>query len=51
MNQKQTEKKQDVHSKPLIFRMLIGAGAGLVLISIFLLSADYVNPEWPKFWM
>ena len=31
--------------------MLIGAGIGLVLITIFLLSADYVNPEWSKYWM
>lgn len=37
--------------KLLLIRMLIGAIIGLVLIIIFILSADYVNPEWPKFWM
>lgn len=31
--------------------MLIGAIIGLVLIIIFILSADYVDPEWPKYWM
>lgn len=32
-------------------RMLVGAGIGLILISLFLLSADEPNPEWGKLWM
>ena len=30
--------------------MLVGAGIGLLLISLFLFSAEF-NPEWGKFWM
>ena len=32
-------------------RALLGTGIGLVLISIFLLSAGEGNPAWPRFWM
>lgn len=32
-------------------RMVAGAGIGLVLISLFLLSANEPDPEWGKFWM
>ena len=35
----------------LIKRMLLGAGIGLLLISIFLLTADEADPEWGRFWM
>ncbi len=35
----------------LVKRMLVGAGIGLLLISLFLLSADEPNPEWGKLWM
>ena len=35
----------------LVKRMLIGAGIGLLLISLFLLSAREPNPEWGKLWM
>ena len=35
----------------LIKRMLVGAGIGLLLISLFLLSAGEPNPEWGKLWM
>lgn len=31
-------------------RMLIGAGIGLLLISLFVLPAE-ANPAWGKFWM
>lgn len=31
-------------------RMLIGAGIGLIMISLFLLSAGASNPEWGKLW-
>lgn len=35
----------------LVKRMLVGAGIGLLLISLFLLSAGEPNPEWGKLWM
>jgi FtsH-binding integral membrane protein len=37
---------------PAVFKqMLIGAGIGLILISIFVLGVKYPNPAWGKFWM
>lgn len=39
------------HQASLIKRMLVGAGIGLILISLFLLSAGEPNPEWGKLWM
>jgi hypothetical protein len=36
---------------PLSRRMLVGAGIGLLLISLFLLPIKNPNPEWGKFWM
>jgi hypothetical protein len=35
----------------LITRMAVGAGIGLLLISLYLLSADEPDPAWVKFWM
>ncbi len=35
----------------LVTRMLVGAGIGLILISLFLLGAGEPNPEWGKLWM
>ena len=35
----------------LVKRMLVGAGIGLLLISLFLLSAGEPNPAWGKLWM
>lgn len=32
-------------------RMLIGAGIGLALISLFLFGNNYVDPSWGKYWM
>lgn len=32
-------------------RMLVGAAIGLLLISVFLLSATEPNPSWGKLWM
>jgi hypothetical protein len=31
-------------------RMLVGAGIGLLLISLFLISAGEPDPEWGKLW-
>jgi hypothetical protein len=31
--------------------MLIGAGIGLLLISVFIFPEDDPRPEWGKFWM
>lgn len=31
--------------------VLIGAGIGLLLISIFLLGVNNPDPSWPKLWM
>lgn len=35
----------------LTMRMLVGAGIGLLLISMFLLSVDEADPAWGRFWM
>ncbi|MGV3529286.1 MAG: hypothetical protein ACO1OO_10360 [Flavisolibacter sp.] len=40
-----------IHRISLTKRMLVGAGIGLILISIFLYSADAPHPEWPANWM
>lgn len=38
-------------SPSLLKPMLIGAGIGLVLISIFLMGTGDPDPEWGKYWM
>ena len=30
--------------------ILVGAGVGLILISVFVFGVDNPNPEWGKFW-
>ena len=35
----------------LVKRMVLGAAIGLLLISLFLLSAGKPNPEWGRLWM
>jgi hypothetical protein len=35
----------------LTTRMLIGAGIGLAVISLFLTGNNYVDPAWGKYWM
>lgn len=40
-----------IHPAPLYKRMLQGAAIALVLIILFLASADEADPAWPKFWM
>ena len=39
------------HQVSLVKRMLVGAGIGLLLISLFLFSTGEPNPEWGKLWM
>jgi len=39
-----------VNQAALIKRMVVGAGIGLLLISLFLISAGEPNPEWGKLW-
>ena len=39
------------HEASVVKQMLVGAGIGLLLISLFLLSVDEPNPEWGKLWM
>ncbi|MEJ5993383.1 hypothetical protein WG904_03045 [Pedobacter sp. Du54] len=40
-----------INRPSLIRRMLIGAGIGLILITLLVTSANHPNPEWGKFWM
>lgn len=40
-----------IHSAPVGKRMLQGAGIAFIVISLFLLSAGYGKPFWPKYWM
>ena len=39
-----------INRASLVKRMLIGAGIGLILISLFLFTAGKPNPEWGNFW-
>jgi hypothetical protein len=40
-----------IHSFPLGKLMLIGAGVGLIIISIFLMGVNQPRPEWGQYWM
>ena len=44
-------KTQTIHPATLGKRMLLGAGIGLVLISVFLIGVKNPNPTWGKLWM
>ena len=43
--------KEQMVSPSLGKRMLIGAGIGLLLISLFLSGINDPDPEWGKYWM
>ncbi|HEY4651488.1 MAG TPA: potassium transporter KefB [Pontibacter sp.] len=49
MTQHEVHNQQPVHPAPAGKRMLMGAAAGLLLISFFLIGAT-ANPEWPTLW-
>jgi hypothetical protein len=51
MTQKNSLKIFPINKSSLITRMSVGALIGLILIGIFLLSADNADPAWGKFWM
>ncbi|WP_019990717.1 hypothetical protein [Rudanella lutea] len=51
MAQSNNTPTQSLHPTPLINRVLVGAALGLVLISVFLLTADEPDPNWPQYWM
>ena len=42
---------QSIFTPALGKRMLIGAIPALILISLFVFTADNPNPEWGRFWM
>jgi hypothetical protein len=42
---------QLVHSPHLSKRIVLGAGIGFIFISLFLIMADGVKPEWGELWM
>jgi hypothetical protein len=46
MNNSTSQNQQDT----LVKRMIVGAGIGLLLISLFVVPAE-ANPAWGKFWM
>ena len=50
MTQQQNPSSTSIPQIVLFKHMLMGAGIGLVLISIFLLMAPGSNPEWPEYW-
>lgn len=39
-----------LHEASIIKRMVVGAGIGLLLISLFLISAGQPDPEWGNLW-
>lgn len=51
MTQKNNLSTQPIRPALLGKRMLVGAGIGLLLISMFLISAGEPNPAWGKLWM
>lgn len=51
MTQKNNLTTQSIRPASLGKRMLVGAGIGLLLISMFLISAGEPNPAWGKLWM
>lgn len=42
---------QPIYPASLGKRMLVGAGIGLLLISLFLSGVKNPNPKWGEFWM
>ncbi len=42
---------QLIQSPHLGKRMVLGAGIGFLFISLFLIMADGVRPEWGNYWM
>ena len=42
---------QLTHSPQLGKRIVLGAGIGFIFISLFLIMADGVKPEWGELWM
>lgn len=51
MTTKKMNSAMSVNSASLLKPMLIGAGLGLILISLFLLGTGEPNPEWGSYWM
>ena len=51
MTPAQNATRQPIDQSSLFKRMVVGAAIGLLLISLFLFSADEPNPEWGKLWM
>ncbi|WP_394991687.1 potassium transporter KefB [Emticicia sp.] len=51
MTQSNNLTTKPIHPASLGKRMFLGAGIGLILITIFLFGAGKPNPEWGKFWM
>jgi hypothetical protein len=51
MHMTQTDNTTQPNTASLTKRMFVGAGIGLLLISLYLLSADEPDPAWGKFWM
>ena len=51
MIQQDKPQNRPIHAAPVGKRMLQGAGVGLILILVFLLSAGEPDPGWPRFWM
>jgi hypothetical protein len=47
----QSKLAKQIHPVPLGKLLLIGAGIGLILISLFLLNAGEPDPTWGKYWM
>ena len=51
MTQQNNLTSQPIHPFSLVKHMLAGAGAGLLLISVFVFSVKEPHPEWGKLWM
>lgn len=51
MTQKNNLSEQSKSQGSVTIPMLIGAGIGLLLISLFVFGVDDPKPEWGKLWM
>ena len=51
MTQNNNSATQPIQPVSLSIRMLVGAGIGLAVISLFVFGINNPNPEWGKFWM
>ena len=51
MTRTENSTTQPIHPASLTEKMLVGAASGLLLISLFIMSAGKPDPGWGRYWM